>query len=477
VSNVHLPVADPPELPSAALPMDGRRHALQPADVTGRFHRVRSIVFVLLIGLWAALPWVKMGGHPAVFIDVDAREFFLFGATFNAQDTWLSFFLLTGVGFGLLYATALAGRVWCGYACPQTVFLEGVYRRIERFVEGPREKRLRRNAGPWDRGKVVRKLASHALYALASIFVAHVFLSYFASLPATFAMVRQRPVAHPEAFAWVVAMTGVFYLNFAFFREQLCVVLCPYGRLQSALLDEHSLVVGYDAHRGEPRGKKGTAGAGDCVDCKRCVVVCPTGIDIRNGTQMECIACTACVDACDDVMGRLGRPRGLVRYDSQQGLAGKPRRIVRVRMALYTVLLVVGGIVAFVATRKRQDFEVNLLRLPGEPYTVEAGQVRNALQLHIVNKRADQTTYRVELDPAPDMSAVVPMQTVTLAGLDGARVPVFLSVPREAFHGDFPVHARIARVDDPRDASIVAGTFLGPHVRETPDTARTAPTP
>jgi cytochrome c oxidase accessory protein FixG len=313
---------------------------------------------------------------------------------------------------------------------------------------------------------------------VVSVFVAHVFLSYFTSLQATFRMVRQSPAAHPEAFAWVVAMTGAFYLNFALFREQMCVVLCPYGRLQSALLDEHSLVVGYDARRGEPRGKKarvqvarghvrpnvlqGTAGAGDCVDCKRCVVVCPTGIDIRNGTQMECLACTACIDACDDVMDRLGRARGLVRYDSQQGLTGNPRKVVRLRMVLYTGLLVLGAVVAFVATRRRQDFEVSLLRLPGEPYTVESGEVRNALQLHVVNKRGDTTSFRVEIEPAAGMSAVVPMQTVTLAALDGTRVPVFLSVPRDAFHGQFPVRARVVRADDPRDVVTVEGTFLGP---------------
>jgi cytochrome c oxidase accessory protein FixG len=462
VADVHLPLADPPELPSAALPGDGRRHAIQPADVRGRFHRARTGVFALLIAFWAALPWVTLGGHPAVFLDVDTREFFLFGSAFNSQDTWLLFFLMTGVGFGLVYATALAGRVWCGWACPQTVFLEGIYRRIERAVEGPREKRLRRNAGPWNADKTVRTIASHVLYLVASVLVAHIFLSYFTSLPKTFAMVRQRPSAHPEAFAWVVAMTGVFYGNFAWFREQLCVVICPYGRLQSSLLDQHSLVVGYDAKRGEPRGKKGTAGAGDCVDCKRCVVVCPTGIDIRNGTQMECLACTACIDACDDVMDKLGRSRGLVRYDSEDGLAGNPRKVVRSRMVLYSVLLAVGTVVAFMATRKHRDFEVSLLRLPGEPYTMEGGEVRNALQLHIVNKRSGATTYRMEVEPADGMTAVLPMPTVTLPALSDTHVPVFLSVPRERFHGGFPVRVRVSRSDDARDTLLVAGSFLGP---------------
>ncbi|HEY3820296.1 MAG TPA: cytochrome c oxidase accessory protein CcoG [Polyangiaceae bacterium] len=459
---VHLPLADPPELPSAALPGDGKRRALQPADVSGRFRRARTIVFAFLILVWAALPWVKLRGHPAVFLDVDTREFFLFGATFNAQDTWLLFFLMTGVGFGLVYATAIAGRVWCGWACPQTVFLEGIFRPIERLVEGSREKRLRRNAGPWNLEKTARKLIAHALYVVAALLVAHIFLSYFVSLPKTFAMVRQSPTAHPEAFAWVVVMTALFYGNFAWFREQLCVVLCPYGRLQSALLDEHSLVVGYDAQRGEPRGKKGTDGAGDCVDCKRCVVVCPTGIDIRNGTQMECSACTACIDACDDIMDRLGRPRGLVRYDSQDGLAGKPTKLVRGRTVLYTALLLVGAVVAFSATRRRTDFEVGLLRLTGEPYTLEAGEVRNALQLHVVNKRSDSATFRVEVEPADGMTVVLPVPTVTLPPLSDARVPVFLSVPRDRYRASFPLRARVTRADDPRDAVLVTGTFLGP---------------
>jgi cytochrome c oxidase accessory protein FixG len=435
---------------------------IQPADVRGRFHTARVIVFVFLIGAWAALPWIRVGAHPALFVDVEAGELYLFGATFNAQDTWLLFFLLSGIGFGLVYATAVAGRVWCGWACPQTVFLEGVFRRLERWIEGAREERLRRNAGPMTLQKLGIKAGAHAAFACASLLIAHIVLSYFVSLPKTFAMVRQSPSAHPEAFAWVIAVSALLYLNFAWFREQLCVVLCPYGRLQSALFDEHSLVIGYDARRGEPRGKKGAIGAGDCVDCKRCVTVCPTGIDIRNGIQMECVACTACVDACDDVMDKLGRARGLIRYDSLEGLAGRARRVVRPRLVLYTALLVVGAVVAIAATRRRMDFETTLLRLPGAPYAMDREIVRDALQVHIVNKRAERVEYRIDVEPVDGMTALVPMPTVTVEPLADTRVPLFLTVGRERFHAEFPVRVRVARTAAPLAVSTVIATFMGP---------------
>jgi cytochrome c oxidase accessory protein FixG len=457
---VHPPLAE--EIPSASLPADGLRKRIHPADVRGRFRRVRSAVYALLIVLWAALPWLRVGGHPVVFVDLEARELFFFGLTFNPQDTWLLFFLLTGVGFGLVYATALAGRVWCGWACPQTVFLEGVYRRLERWIEGPRETRIRRDAAPMTAQKVVRRVASHTAFAVASLVVAHIVLAYFVSLPKALAMVRQSPAAHPEAFAWILAVSALLYLNFAWFREQFCVVLCPYGRLQSALVDEHSLAVGYDARRGEPRGKKGTTGAGDCVDCKRCVVVCPTGIDIRNGVQMECVACTACIDACDEIMDRLGRPRGLVRYDSLEGLSGRPRRVWRPRIVLYSVLLVVGATVALIATRRRTDFEATLLRLPGEPYTIDGPDVRDAFQVHVVNKRAQVVEYRVEVEPATDMTALVPMPAVTVEPLGDVRVPLFVGVPRAAFRSEFPVRVRVTPAHEPESVTTTTATFLGP---------------
>ncbi len=444
---------------SSALRSDGKREFVVPADVSGRFTTLRRVVYALLIAVYAALPWLEIGGHPAVFLDVQNRAFYLFGATFNAQDFWMVFFLLSGLGFALILVTALWGRIWCGYACPQTVFLDGVYRRIERLLEGPRNLRLKRDANPPNLAWITRKTTKHIAFVLVSAVVAHVFLSYFVSIPKLFEMMRTKPAQHPEAFAWAFGMTGLMYFNFAWFREQLCIVVCPYGRLQSVLTDDHSLVIGYDLARGEPRGKAKQEGAGDCVDCQRCVVVCPTGIDIRNGLQLECIGCAACIDACDDVMTRLGRAKGLVRYDSLNGLSAKPKQMLRPRLYLYAFLGALGLVVALFALRTRVPFEANLLRLPGAPFLVEDGgsRVRNSFELHLVNKRGQEVTFTIEPEAGQDLDYVVGRKEVMLKPLGAARVPVFVSGPRDE-------KARVIRlrIDDQLEPRTVEGAFVAP---------------
>jgi cytochrome c oxidase accessory protein FixG len=358
------------------------------------------------------------------------RCFYLFGATFNAQDVWLVFFLLSGVGFALIVSTALWGRVWCGYACPQTVFLEGLFRPIERLLEGSRNVRMRRNAGPFSFDKLWRKTLKHAIFLALAFLIAHIIAAYFVSLPGLYRMVLGRPSEHPEAFAWAFTLTAVLYFNFFWFREQLCLVVCPYGRLQSVLTDHDSLVIGYDAVRGEPRGKKEQAGAGDCVDCNRCVVVCPTGIDIRNGLQIDCIGCARCIDACDDVMTKLGRPQGLVRYDSQHGLSGQASRFVRPRVILYGLLGLVGLVVAGFAFGQRAPFEANLMRwrdMP--PFVVDQGRVRNAFEVHLVNKASHAAHFELRGVPKGGLSYVVSMPRIELAELRDQRVPVFIEFP------------------------------------------------
>jgi cytochrome c oxidase accessory protein FixG len=423
---VHLKLYDQ----ASSLRADGTRNFVHPADVTGRFDRLRKWMFGALIAILAGLPWLEIGGHPAVFLDFQDRSFYVFGAAFNAQDAWLVFFLLTGLGFALIVLTALWGRVWCGYACPQTVFLEGVFRPIERLIEGPRSERLRRNAGPLTFDKAWRKLLKHALFFLLSFLIAHVITSYFVSLPALYRMVLGSPAAHPEAFAWAITLTLVLYFNFFWFREQMCLVVCPYGRLQSVLTDHDTLVIGYDEKRGEPRGKKGTPGAGDCVSCNRCVVVCPTGIDIRNGLQIDCIGCARCADACDDVMTKLGRAPGLIRYDSQNGLSHRPKRFWRPRLALYAGLGALGLVVASFSLAHRTAFEANLLRLrDAPPFTVDGGVVRNAFEVHVVNKRSGAATFELRGVASGSLRYTIAMPQLELQELRDQRVPVFVDFP------------------------------------------------
>jgi cytochrome c oxidase accessory protein FixG len=436
---------------------DGGRNFVVPADVTGRYTRRRYQLFLLLILVYVALPWIEIGGHPAVFLDIENRAFYLFGATFNAQDTWLAFFLLSGMGFLLTLATALWGRVWCGYACPQTVFLEGVYRRIERAIEGPRNLRLKRDEAGFSLDRTLRKVVKHGCFLALSFVVAHVFLSYFVSLPQIVSMVQQQPAAHPEAFAWALGTTLLVYGNFAWFREQLCLIVCPYGRLQSVLTDSDTLVIGYDVRRGEPRGKAKAADRGDCVDCARCVVVCPTGIDIRNGLQLDCIGCAACIDACDEVMTKLKRPVGLIRYDSQNGLDALPKRWLRPRIYVYALLGALGLCVSAIALRARTPFEANLLRLQGAPFVLEGARVRNALELHLVNKHAATTTFRVEGVRGAGLEYVMPAHEVALDSLAERRLPIFVLGPNDRA----PRRVRI-EVSDGTTSRMVEATFIAP---------------
>lgn len=446
---------------------DGTRRFVHPADVRGRFTRLRWIMFAALVALWILLPSVQVGGHPAVFLDVPARRFFLFGETFNAQDVWLVFFLVSGAGFALIALTTVLGRVWCGYACPQTVFLEGAYRRIERWIEGPRERRVARDRGPWTADKVVRKTAKQVAFAVLSVLVAHIILGYFTSLGGLWVMMRRAPAEHPEAFAWMTGIAILTHANFAWFREQICLIVCPYGRLQSVLTDDDSIVIGYDARRGEPRGKATAKGRGDCVDCKRCLVVCPTAIDIRRGLQLECVGCAACIDACDEIMDRLHRPRGLIRYDSLRGLSGERRRFLRPRLWLYVLLGAAGLVAAGFAFSGRASFEANLLRARSAPFTVESGAVRNTFDLHLVNKSPDAADFTIRPRTGGGQVLILAFRQVRLASLESTHVPVVVDVPVARFTAGLEVRLEITMTSGETERRFVHMPLLGPH-RRTP---------
>jgi cytochrome c oxidase accessory protein FixG len=383
-----------------------------------------------------------VNGNPALFLDLARRQFHFFGFTFVMQDLWVAFFVVSGVGFSLFFVTALLGRIWCGWACPQTVFLDFV-RRFERWIEGDAPPRQRLDRMPWTLEKMLRRGAKQIVLVALAFLIAHVFLSYFVSLPRLYEMMRHAPGENWSAFVFVFLVTAALWFDFAWFREQFCIVLCPYGRLQSALIDNHSMVIGYDTLRGEPRGRKGTEGAGDCVDCLRCVKVCPTGIDIRQGLQMECIGCAACIDACDDVMTRLERPRGLIRYASLNGLAGKPAKIIRPRIILYTVLLAIGSIAALLGLSTLRPATITVTRMPGVSYVFDGPNIRNQYLVRILNKRNQPQHFHLAVSGQPPGLVASGIEGgVEVAALGEQLTPLVVVVPRAEFHGDFDIEVR-----------------------------------
>jgi cytochrome c oxidase accessory protein FixG len=423
----------------ASMRADGSRVMLHPAEVRGEWIRRRRYAFAALIAIYLLAPLVKIGGHPAVQLDVAQRRFFLFGQTFNAQDFWLVVLLALSFVFGLLFVTAWIGRAWCGWACPQTVFLEGIYRPIERLFDGPRERRLRLARQPWSVAKGLRAVAKHLTFAVVSLAIAHTATALFVGPLELSAMIHEGPARHLEAFLLTLGFAAVLMFNFSWFREQFCVVLCPYGRLQSALHDRDSIVVSYDERRGEPRGKlarRGGAAAatgplGDCIDCHKCVHACPTGIDIRDGLQMECLACLQCVDACDEVMLRVGRPRGLITFLSQQELAGHPRRLLRPRLVLYGALLLVSFGTLGASLARRSTFEANVLRpRGGNPFVLDGQLVRNAFAVHLVNKNPGPARFRLAVSAPVPAWIVVATPEVELDSLRDANVPVSVGIER-----------------------------------------------
>ena len=427
--------APPPILSS--MNKDGSRIMIHTADVRGKWIRRRRWVFAGLILFYMLAPLIHVGGHPMIQLDVEHRSFYLFGGTFNAQDFWMVVLLLLSGAFGLLFLTAWHGRLWWGWACPQTVFLEGVYRPIERFFEGPRERRLKAESEPWTSGRVVRRVAKLAVFLLVSMVVAHTTGAIFVSPGEMWLMIQEGPARHPEAFLLVSMLTAVMMFNFTWFREQFSVVVCPYGRLQSVLHDRDSVVVSYNDVRGEPRGKvvkdpSPDVKRGDCVDCKRCIQVCPTGIDIRNGLQMECLACNQCIDACDEVMVKLNRAPGLITFASPREIAGEKRRVWRPRLLVYVALVTVAMSTLVFSLATRTPFEANVFRARGSnPFILDGDVVRNPFQIHVFNKNTKPGKFHFELVSPVPAEVSIRETDLELNSLTDSFVPVLVSIDRK----------------------------------------------
>lgn len=450
---------------------DGSRKFVHPSDVRGPFTFWRRVAALVLLAIYVGLPWIPVNGFPAVFLDVQERRFHFFGLTLATQDLWIGFFLVTGLAFSLFYVTSLFGRIWCGWTCPYSVFMEQVYRRVERWIDGDGPNRRRLEDAPWTAQKVARRVLKHAIFIAISAAIAHVFLSYFVSIKALYEMMHHSPALHAKAFGVVVFLTAALYGSFSWFREQFCIILCPYGRLQSALTDDNSVVIGYDKKRGEPRGKATVEKpAGDCVDCRRCVQVCPTGIDIRNGLQLECIGCAACVDACDDIMAKLGRPKGLVRYDSYIGLNGGKTRLIRPRTIFYACVLLVGMVAFSIATTRISPLRASVVRMGGASFYVDNGIIRNQFQLRVINKRNDTSTYKIELvgDVPPSLAIIGDEQTLTLKPMAEELKTLVVTMPQADYKQPIKFRVKVSDVSRGDSMETRVMEYLGPNVQTGP---------
>jgi cytochrome c oxidase accessory protein FixG len=450
------PIAPERVLPT--LNADGTRNRIRPRLYDGRLLRARRVVAYALMALFVGLPFVRVHGKPAVLFDVVQRQFVLFGHTYLATDGVLLMLLMLCIFVGVVLVTALVGRAWCGWGCPQTVYMEFLFRPIERLFEGPREAQLRldRTGGGW------RRLAKNVVFLGLSFLLANVFLSYFVGVEALRHWVFEAPTQHLSGFSVVMVTTGLVFFDFAYFREQMCTVICPYARIQSVLLDPKSLLIGYDVGRGEPRskGKAKLSGHGDCIDCQACVTACPTGIDIRQGLQLECIACGQCADACDSIMSRIHKPAGLIRYSSQRSLeTGVKQAKLRPRVVIYAVVLL-GLLTSLVSLAgARPSAEVTVLRGLGAPFSVSGDEVINQLRLKVRNRGEKPRRFGVTLLGMPEAKLVAAELPLRVEASEQAAVSFFVVAPRSALQGSRRVQLRVG---DAMGSELVSYTLLGP---------------
>jgi cytochrome c oxidase accessory protein FixG len=384
---------------------EGERVWIYPKRPKGKFTNYRWVVSSFLLLLLFAGPWLRYKDEPFILLNILERKFILFGQVFWPQDFHLVVLsLITLIVFIILF-TVIFGRLFCGWVCPQTVFMEFVFRQIEYLIEGDFSKQKKLARAPWNFEKIWKKSLKHFVFFAIAFLISNTFLAYIIGIDQLLVMITDGPLPHIGSFIALVLFSGVFYFIFAFFREQVCIIACPYGRLQGVLLDSKSIVVAYDYKRGEPKGKhnplenRAASGKGDCIDCLSCVSICPTGIDIRNGTQLECINCTACIDACDSIMDRVGLKRGLIRYDSEKGISEGKRKLFNTRSIAYSavlsvLLLVVGGLFTF-----RSDVEATIIRLPGTQFQeYGANFYSNLYKMQLVNKTKEDLPIDIVLE-------------------------------------------------------------------------------
>ena len=421
----------------SAVREDGKRNWFYPQKPTGKWHNRRAWFTAGILTLLFVTPLIKFNGQPLLLFNVLERKFIIFGIFIGPQDYWL--FGLTMLSFMVFIVlfTTIFGRLWCGWACPQTVFMEMVFRKIEYAIEGSATKQKLLDKAPWNTEKTLKKVAKYTAFLLVSFVISNLLLSYVLGVDELAKIIREPIANHIPLFSGIIGFTAIFYFNFAWLRDQACTVVCPYGRLQGVLMDRNTINVAYDYERGEPRGKihkNQERAEGDCVNCHQCVAVCPTGIDIRNGLQMECVNCTACMDACDSIMDKVGFDKGLIRYTSENAIVNKTNKLITPRVIGYMVVLVLLWLVLGFMVVSRTDTQTMLLRAPGSQYIENKdGSIMNLYTFKIFNKTNHPVQPEIRLETGNGKlifagAAGTPRLSLGPAGM--VEGTVFIIVPR-----------------------------------------------
>jgi len=463
--------AFPDGRPGLPEPDDGQsfyaKHVkVYPREVDGRFDRLRRTAVFVLLGLFYLVPWFRWDGRQAVLFDLPARKFWIFGLVLWPQDFIYLTWLLIVLGLSLFFFTALAGRLWCGYACPQTVWTE-VFVWIEAAIEGDRAKRMKLDKAPWTAGKLWRKSLKQVVWILFSLWTGLSFVGFFAPIGQLTHTLLAMELGGWALF-WTLFYGAATYANAGFMREQVCLYMCPYARFQSAMFDRDTLIITYDEKRGEPRGARARTvdprarGLGDCVDCTVCVQVCPTGIDIRKGLQYECIACAACIDACDSVMDRVGYPRGLIRYTTQNTLDGRAKHVVRPRTIVYATLLTIIFGVGLTGLLTRKTIALDVIRDRSALYRETShDETENVYFLRILNKDQQPHTYRLAVEGLDGIHLDGEPPAWHVDGGEVYSVAVRVEVPRH-LHGGHDIRFILTDVDQPGRAVKEKARFIAP---------------
>ncbi|MEI6245075.1 MAG: cytochrome c oxidase accessory protein CcoG [Acidobacteriota bacterium] len=454
----------------ASVNKDGKRKWVYARKPAGRYFRLRTILSWFLLAFLFAAPFVKVGGQQLVLLNFLERRFVLLGVVFWPQDFYLVVVIALTLLVTLALSTTAVGRIWCGWLCPQTIFMEMLFRKIEWAIDGSAAQQVRRHRGPWNVDRIWRTVVKQGIFFALSFLIANVFLAYIVGSDQLIAIVTAPPGEHYRGLVAITIFSLVFYGVFSRFREQACTLACPYGRVMSALQDAHTITVTYDKYRGEPRGHAKAAAAehayGDCIDCGQCVTVCPTGIDIRNGIQLECVNCTACIDSCDEVMTRLQRPTGLIRLTSHEALKSGKVDWLTTRVKAYgTVwtLLVIVAITLFVI---RPDMSVLILRQPGTLYTeMENGAVANFYNVQVIN-RTGQTRSLEYVASAPAGATIIALGPIGSIDAHQVLESRFLLQLPEGSLGGASTPVRIEVRSDGKLFQTIDSSFLGPAKKE-----------